>query len=138
MNIRILTGMDGLIEIATLPETDILVTAIVGMIGILPTIEAIKAGKDIALANKETLVTAGHIIMPLAERMSVQILPVDSEHSAIFQALHGEDRGGTRRFLLSLSAVPLGKTCENVQWRTPWKHRSGPWGRRSRLILPPW
>ena len=77
--------MDGLIEIATLPETDILVTAIVGMIGILPTIEAIKAGKDIALANKETLVTAGHIIMPLAEQTGVQILPVDSEHSAIFQ-----------------------------------------------------
>ena len=84
--------MDGLIEMATLPETDILVTAIVGMIGIRPTIEAIKAGKDIALANKETLVTAGHIIMPLAEQMGVQILPVDSEHSAIFQALHGEDR----------------------------------------------
>ena len=99
MNIRIVTGMDGLIEIATLPETDILVTAIVGMIGILPTIEAIKAGKDIALANKETLVTAGHIIMPLAERMGVQILPVDSEHSAIFQALHGEDRRGIEKIL---------------------------------------
>ena len=79
------------------------------MIGILPTIEAIKAGKDIALANKETLVTAGHIIMPLAERMGVQILPVDSEHSAIFQALHGEDRGGIRRFLSQPPAVPSGE-----------------------------
>ena len=107
MNIRIVTGMDGLIEIATLPETDILVTAIVGMIGILPTIEAIKAGKDIALANKETLVTAGHIIMPLAERMGVQILPVDSEHSAIFQALHGEDRGGIEKILITASGGPF-------------------------------
>ena len=123
MNIRIVTGMDGLIEIATLPETDILVTAIVGMIGILPTIEAIKAGKDIALANKETLVTAGHIIMPLAERMGVQILPVDSEHSAIFQALHGEDRGGIEKILITASGGPFrGKTGRNLRmfrWRRP-------------------
>ena len=114
-DIRIVTGMDGLIEIATLPETDILVTAIVGMIGILPTIEAIKAGKDIALANKETLVTAGHIIMPLAEQKGVQILPVDSEHSAIFQALHGEDRGGIEKILITASGGPFrGKTREEL------------------------
>ena len=126
MNIRIVTGMDGLIEIATLPETDILVTAIVGMIGILPTIEAIKTGKDIALANKETLVTAGHIIMPLAERMGVQILPVDSEHSAIFQALHGEDRGGIETILITASGGPFrGKNradLENVQVEDALKH----------------
>ena len=107
MNIRIVTGMDGLIEIATLPETDILVTAIVGMIGILPTIEAIKAGKDIALANKETLVTAGHIIMPLAERMGVQILPVDSEHSAIFQCLQGAQGNTPTRLILTASGGPF-------------------------------
>ncbi len=82
--------MDGLLEVATMKGTEILVTAVVGMIGIRPTIEAIKAGKDIALANKETLVTAGHIIMPLAKKMGVSILPVDSEHSAIFQSLQGK------------------------------------------------
>lgn len=88
-NIRVVSGMDGLIEIATISESDILVTAIVGMIGIRPTMEAILAGKDIALANKETLVTAGHLIMPLAKEKGVKILPVDSEHSAIFQCLQG-------------------------------------------------
>ena len=85
--VKIGSGMDGMIELATMPESEILVTAIVGMIGIRPTVAAMKAGKDIALANKETLVTAGHIIMPLAEECGVQILPVDSEHSAIFQSL---------------------------------------------------
>ena len=80
---KIVAGMDGLLEVATMKGTEILVTAVVGMIGIRPTIEAIKAGKDIALANKETLVTAGHIIMPLAKKMGVSILPVDSEHSAL-------------------------------------------------------
>ncbi len=84
-------GMDGLLELACHAGTEILVTAIVGMIGIRPTIEAIRAGKDIALANKETLVTAGHLIMPMAKNMGVSILPVDSEHSAIFPGLHGED-----------------------------------------------
>ena len=134
MNIRIVTGMDGLIEIATLPETDILVTAIVGMIGILPTIEAIKAGKDIALANKETLVTAGHIIMPLAERMGVQILPVDSEHSAIFQALHGEDRGVIEKILITASGGPFrGKNraeLENVQVEDALKHPNWSMGQK--------
>ena len=90
---QIVAGMDGLLEVATMNDTEILVTAVVGMIGIRPTIEAIKAGKDIALANKETLVTAGHIIMPLAKKMGVSILPVDSEHSAIFQSLQGNRHG---------------------------------------------
>lgn len=89
LDVEILSGMDGLLAAASWKDSQIVVTAIVGMIGILPTIEAIKAGKDIALANKETLVTAGHIIMPLAERYKVSILPVDSEHSAIFQSLQG-------------------------------------------------
>ena len=87
--------MDGLLEVAAAPESEILVTAIVGMIGIRPTIEAIKAGKDIALANKETLVTAGHLIMPLAKEYGVSILPVDSEHSAIFQSSAGRTGGGS-------------------------------------------
>ena len=85
--IQVLSQMEGLLAVATIPESDILVTAIVGMLGIRPTIAAIEAGKDIALANKETLVTAGHIIMPLARDKQVKILPVDSEHSAIFQSL---------------------------------------------------
>ena len=89
LDVKVVSGMDGLIEAATVPGAEILVTAIVGMIGIVPTIEAIKAGKDIALANKETLVCAGHIIMPLAKEKGVSILPVDSEHSAIFQSLQG-------------------------------------------------
>ncbi len=87
--IRVVSGMEGLLELATLPEADVVVTGIVGMIGIRPTVAAIGAGKDIALANKETCVCAGHIIMPLAEAKGVRILPVDSEHSAIFQALQG-------------------------------------------------
>ena len=92
LDVRIVSGMDGLLEVAAAKESEILVTAIVGMIGIRPTIEAIKAGKDIALANKETLVTAGHLIMPLAKEYGVSILPVDSEHSAIFQSLQGGQR----------------------------------------------
>ena len=91
LSVKVVSGMDGLLEVAVQPEAEILVTAIVGMIGIRPTIAAMKAGKDIALANKETLVTAGHIIMPLAKEVGVKILPVDSEHSAIFQAIHGEE-----------------------------------------------
>jgi len=111
VNIRVVSGMEGLIEIATYEESQILVTAIVGMIGIRPTIEAIKAGKDIALANKETLVTAGHIIMPLAKEMGVSILPVDSEHSAIFQCIHGETNMGVNnkisRLLITASGGPF-------------------------------
>ena len=91
LSVEILDGMDGLLAVAQIPEAEILVTAIVGMLGIRPTIAAIRAGKDIALANKETLVTAGHLIMPLAEEKQVSILPVDSEHSAIFQSLQAEN-----------------------------------------------
>lgn len=105
--VRILSGMEGLIEMAGMPESDILVTAIVGMIGIRPTLAAIEAGKDIALANKETLVTAGHLIIPAAEKNKVQILPVDSEHSAIFQCLHGENRGQIEKLLITASGGPF-------------------------------
>ena len=105
--VKVSYGMDGLLKLARMEESEILVTAIVGMIGIRPTVAAIKAGKDIALANKETLVTAGHIIMPLAEEYHVQILPVDSEHSAIFQALHGENRAQVSRLLITASGGPF-------------------------------
>lgn len=105
--VRILCGMEGLLEIATLADMQVLVTAVVGMIGIRPTIAAIEQGKDIALANKETLVTAGHIIMPLAQRKGVSILPVDSEHSAIFQSLQGERRGSMEKILLTASGGPF-------------------------------
>lgn len=104
---KVLCGMEGLLEIAVMEEMEILVTAIVGMIGIRPTIAAIEAGKAIALANKETLVTAGHIIMPLAAEKGVPILPVDSEHSAIFQSLHGENRERVSKILLTASGGPF-------------------------------
>lgn len=116
---KIVYGMDGLLEIATMPEAEILVTAIVGMIGIRPTIAAIESGKDIALANKETLVTAGHIIMPLAKKMGVSILPVDSEHSAIFQSMQGQDRDGLEKILLTASGGPFrGKKREELAGMT--------------------
>ena len=116
LDTRVVTGMDGLIEVATWGDSDILVTAIVGMIGIQPTIAAIEAGKDIALANKETLVTAGHIIMPLAARYHVDILPVDSEHSAIFQCLNGENKRDIDKILLTASGGPFrGKNTEFLQ-----------------------
>ena len=105
--VKVVTGMDGLLEIAVMPEAQVLVTAIVGMIGIRPTIAAIEAGKDIALANKETLVTAGHIIMPLAAKMGVKILPVDSEHSAIFQCLQGAAGNKIHKILLTASGGPF-------------------------------
>ena len=112
---QIVAGMDGLLEVATMNDTEILVTAVVGMIGIRPTIEAIKAGKDIALANKETLVTAGHIIMSLAKKMGVSILPVDSEHSAIFQSLQGNRHGAVHKILLTASGGPFrGKKSEEL------------------------
>ncbi|MDE6974935.1 MAG: 1-deoxy-D-xylulose-5-phosphate reductoisomerase [Lachnospiraceae bacterium] len=104
---RVLSGMEGLLELAVEPEMEVLVTAIVGMIGIRPTIAAIEAGKTIALANKETLVTAGHIIMPLAAKMQVPILPVDSEHSAIFQSMNGENRSRVSKILLTASGGPF-------------------------------
>lgn len=125
-NIKVTTGMEGLIEAACIEEADITVTAIVGMIGIQPTIAAIRAGKDIALANKETLVTAGHIIMPLAKECNVKILPVDSEHSAIFQSMQGENERQIHKILLTASGGPFrGKTradLEKVQLEDALKH----------------
>ena len=116
MDVRVVSGMDGLLELAVMPETELLVTAIVGMIGIRPTIAAIEAGKDIALANKETLVTAGHLIMPLAKEKGVKILPVDSEHSAIFQCLSGEERRGVDKLLITASGGPFrGKKREELR-----------------------
>lgn len=112
---KVFQGMDGLLEIAVMEQMDVLVTAIVGMIGIRPTIAAIQAGKTIALANKETLVTAGHIIMPLAAEKKVSILPVDSEHSAIFQSMHGENKDRVRKILLTASGGPFrGKKREEL------------------------
>ncbi|KMZ53394.1 1-deoxy-D-xylulose-5-phosphate reductoisomerase [Dorea sp. D27] len=114
-DIRVASGMEGLIEVSTMCDVEILVTAIVGMIGIRPTVEAIKAGKDIALANKETLVTAGHIIMPLAKERHVSILPVDSEHSAIFQSLRGNETKAVSKILLTASGGPFrGKREEDL------------------------
>ena len=116
LEIDILSGMDGLLAAATEASADIVLTAVVGMIGIRPTIAAIEAGKDIALANKETLVTAGHLIMPLAKEKGVKILPVDSEHSAIFQSLQGENRGQIHKILLTASGGPFrGKTLEDMR-----------------------
>ncbi len=113
---KVLAGMEGMLELAVLPQMEVLVTAIVGMIGIRPTIAAIEAGKTIALANKETLVTAGHIIMPLAKEKGVSILPVDSEHSAIFQSMHGENRERVSKILLTASGGPFrGKKTEELQ-----------------------
>ncbi len=115
ISVKVRYGMEGLIEISVLPEIEVLVTAIVGMIGIRPTIAAIEAGKNIALANKETLVTAGHIIMPLAERMKVSVLPVDSEHSAIFQSLNGEPKNRVEKILLTASGGPFrGRTHDEL------------------------
>ena len=114
--ITVASGMDGLLAVATIPESEILVTAIVGMLGIRPTIAAIEAGKDIALANKETMVTAGHIIIPLAKKCGVSILPVDSEHSAIFQSLNGERQNKIKKILLTASGGPFrGKTYEALE-----------------------
>lgn len=134
IDVNIVSGMDGLIEVSIIPESEILVTAIVGMIGIRPTIEAIKAGKDIALANKETLVTAGHLIMPLAKEHQVAILPVDSEHSAIFQSLQGNPKGALHKILLTASGGPFrGKTreaLENIQVEDALKHPNWEMGRK--------
>lgn len=106
-NTKVVSGMEGLIEAATYKSAELVVTAFVGMIGIVPTVEAIKAGKDIALANKETLVTAGHIVMDLAKKNNVKILPVDSEHSAIFQSLNGENSKEIDKILLTASGGPF-------------------------------
>lgn len=113
--VRVVCGMEGLLEVSTVDDMEVLVTGIVGMIGIRPTIAAIECGKTIALANKETLVTAGHIIMPLAAKKGVSILPVDSEHSAIFQSMNGERKDRVSKILLTASGGPFrGKTREEL------------------------
>ncbi len=132
--VRVVSGMDGLLEVATEKEAEILVAAVVGMIGIQPAIAAMEAGKDIALANKETLVTAGHIIMPLAKQKKVSILPVDSEHSAIFQCLNGENKGQIEKILLTASGGPFrGRTMEemkDIQVEDALKHPNWAMGRK--------
>lgn len=133
-DIKVTYGMDGLCECATIDDAGIVVTAVVGMMGIVPTVEAIKAGKDIALANKETLVTAGHIIIPMAREYNVKILPVDSEHSAIFQSLNGEDRNKISKILLTASGGPFRgkdrKFLENVTLNDALKHPNWSMGRK--------
>ena len=134
LDVEVLSGMDGLLAAATEESADIILTAVVGMIGIRPTIAAIEAGKDIALANKETLVTAGHLIMPLAKEKGVKILPVDSEHSAIFQSLQGENRGQIHKILLTASGGPFRtRTLEemkDVQVEDALKHPNWVMGRK--------
>lgn len=132
--VKVVTGMDGLIEAACVPEAEIVVTAVVGMIGIRPTIAAIEAGKDVALANKETLVTAGHLIIPLAKEKGIRILPVDSEHSAIFQSLQGNAGNKIQKILLTASGGPFrGKKQEdllNVKVEDALKHPNWSMGRK--------
>lgn len=132
--VKVVTGMDGLIEAACVPEAEIVVTAVVGMIGIRPTIAAIEAGKDVALANKETLVTAGHLIIPLAKEKGIRILPVDSEHSAIFQSLQGNEGNKIQKILLTASGGPFrGKKQEdllNVKVEDALKHPNWSMGRK--------
>ena len=134
LGIKIMSGMEGLLEVSVIPESEILVTAIVGMLGIRPTIAAIKAGKKIALANKETLVTAGHIIIPLAKEYKVPILPVDSEHSAIFQSLQGAGDNKISRILLTASGGPFrGRKADelkNIQVEDALKHPNWSMGRK--------
>ena len=134
LGIKIVSGMEGLLEVSVIPESEILVTAIVGMLGIRPTIAAIRAGKKIALANKETLVTAGHIIIPLAKEYKVPILPVDSEHSAIFQSLQGAGDNKISRILLTASGGPFrGRKADelkNIQVEDALKHPSWSMGRK--------
>ncbi len=134
LDVRIVSGMEGLLEVSTEPEGEILVTAIVGMLGIRPTIAAIQAGKTIALANKETLVTAGHLIMPLAKKYQVPILPVDSEHSAIFQSLQGEAQNVIRKIILTASGGPFrGRTTEelkDIRMEDALKHPNWSMGRK--------
>ena len=133
-DVKVVSGMDGLIECAVISEADIVVTAFVGMIGIRPTLEEIKSGKDIALANKETLVTAGHIVMKMAGEYNVKILPVDSEHSAIFQSLNGENRKEIDKILLTASGGPFrGWTREqmkDVQVEDALKHPNWSMGKK--------
>lgn len=132
--VKVLCGMEGLLEAAVMPEADVLLTAVVGMIGIRPTLAGIEAGKTIALANKETLVCAGHLIMPLAKKKGVAILPVDSEHSAIFQSLNGEPKERLSKILLTASGGPFrGKKREelvNVRPEDALRHPNWSMGRK--------
>ena len=134
LDVRIEAGMDGLIAVATEEKAQTVVTAVVGMIGILPTIAAIQAGRDIALANKETLVTAGHLIIPMVKEQGVRLLPVDSEHSAIFQCLNGEHGNRIQKILLTASGGPFrGWTREqmkNIQVEDALKHPNWSMGRK--------
>ena len=134
LQVKVLSGMEGMIEAATYEPVETVVTSMVGMIGIKPTIAAIKAGKDIALANKETLVTAGHIIMPLIQEMGVSLLPVDSEHSAIFQSMNGENKKRISKILLTASGGPFrGKTAaelENMTVEDALKHPNWAMGQK--------
>ncbi len=133
-NIQIYSGMDGLIEVATAGQAELVITAIVGMRGLRPTVEAIKAGKHIGLANKETLVTAGHIIIPMAKEYGISIYPVDSEHSAIFQSLNGEEANEYEKIILTCSGGPFrGKTkkeLENVTAEDALKHPNWSMGKK--------
>lgn len=134
LEVTVQAGMDGLLAVSTEQEAQILVTAIVGMLGLRPTVAAIKAGKTIALANKETLVTAGHLIMPMAKEYGVPILPVDSEHSAIFQSLNGERENRIAKILLTASGGPFrGKKkeeLETMQVEDALKHPNWSMGRK--------
>ena len=134
LDVRVEAGMDGLIAVATEASAQVVVTAVVGMIGIRPTIAAIQAGKDIALANKETLVTAGHLIIPMVRERGVRLLPVDSEHSAIFQCLNGEHGNRIHKILLTASGGPFrGKTREemkNIQVEDALKHPNWSMGQK--------
>lgn len=134
LDVRVVSGMDGLIEVATLDDIETVVASVVGMIGIKPAISALKAGKKLALANKETLVCAGHIIMPLSEETGSPILPVDSEHSAIFQCLNGEDKGAIEKILLTASGGPFrGRKRDELSYVMPedaLKHPNWSMGRK--------
>ena len=134
LDTKVISGMEGLIEIATMPEAETVVGGIVGMIGIKPAIAAIEAGKRLALANKETLVTAGHIIMPLSKEMNAPIYPVDSEHSAIFQSLNGENHGEIDKILLTASGGPFRgrkrEELENIKPEDALKHPNWAMGRK--------
>lgn len=134
LDVRVVSGMDGLIEVATLDDIETVVASVVGMIGIKPAIAALKAGKKLALANKETLVCAGHIIMPLSEETGSPILPVDSEHSAIFQCLNGEDKGAIEKILLTASGGPFrGRKRDELSYVMPedaLKHPNWSMGRK--------
>ncbi|MBO5484976.1 MAG: 1-deoxy-D-xylulose-5-phosphate reductoisomerase [Lachnospiraceae bacterium] len=133
-DVSVLYGMEGLIACATVSSADVVVAAVVGMIGIQPVVEAIRAGKDIAFANKETLVTAGHIIMPMIQKHRVLLMPVDSEHAAVFQCLNGEHHREISRILLTASGGPFrGKKKEdlkNIQVEDALKHPNWSMGRK--------